>query len=58
MINKRRGLHRSTNGEACIMTKKLSVDKALEKLRGSVEPKSRMTVLDKKIRRLTKSYSA
>jgi len=30
------------------MTKKLSVDKALEKLRGSDEPKSRMTVLDEK----------
>jgi hypothetical protein len=30
------------------MTKKLSVDKALEKLRGSDEPKTRMTVLDEK----------
>jgi hypothetical protein len=30
------------------MTKKLSVDKALEKLRGSDEPNSRMTLLDEK----------
>ena len=30
------------------MTKRLSVDKALEKLRGSDEPKSRMTLLDEK----------
>jgi hypothetical protein len=30
------------------MTKKLSVDRALEKLRGSDEPKSRMTILDEK----------
>jgi hypothetical protein len=30
------------------MTKKLSVDKALEKLRGSDESKSRMTILDEK----------
>ena len=30
------------------MTKKLSVYKALEKLRGSAEPKSRMTLLDEK----------
>ena len=30
------------------MTEKLSVGKALEKLRGSDEPKSRMTVLDEK----------
>jgi hypothetical protein len=30
------------------MTEKLSVDKALEKLRGSDEPKSRMTLLDEK----------
>jgi hypothetical protein len=29
------------------MTEKLSFDKALEKLRGSDEPKSRMTVLEK-----------
>src|SRR6476646_6091205 len=41
-------LQRSTNGEACIMTEKLSVDKALEKLRGRDEPKSRMTLLDEK----------
>jgi hypothetical protein len=41
-------LQRSTNGEACIMTEKLSVGKALEKLRGSDEPKSRMTLLDEK----------
>ena len=41
-------LQRSTNGEACIMTEKLSVDKALEKLRGSDAPKSRMTLLDEK----------
>ena len=30
------------------MTEKLFVDKALEKLRGSDEPKSRMTRLDEK----------
>ena len=30
------------------MTEKLSVDKALEKLHGSDEPKSRMSVLDEK----------
>ena len=30
------------------MTKKLDVDKALEKLRDSDEPRSRMTVLDEK----------
>ena len=30
------------------MTGKLSVDKALEKLRGGDEPKSRMTLLDEK----------
>ena len=30
------------------MTEKLFVDKALEKLRGSDEPKSRMTLLDEK----------
>ena len=30
------------------MTEKLSVDKALEKLRGRDEPKSRMTLLDEK----------
>ena len=30
------------------MTKRLSVDKALEKLRGSDETKSRMTLLDEK----------
>jgi len=30
------------------MTEKLSVDKALEKLRGSDEPKSRMTAHDEK----------
>ena len=51
-------LQRSTNGEACIMTEKLSVDKALEKLRGSDEPKSRMALLDTKIKRLTKSCGA
>ena len=34
------------------MTKKLSVDKALEKLRGSNEPKSRMTLLDEKSKAL------
>ena len=38
-------LQRPTNSEACIMTEKLSVDKALEKLRGSNAPKSRMTLL-------------
>ena len=37
-----------TIGEACMMTEKLSVDKALEKLRGSNKPKSRMTLLDEK----------
>jgi hypothetical protein len=41
-------LQRSTNGEACIMTEKLSVATALEKLRGSDEPKSRMALLDEK----------
>jgi hypothetical protein len=35
-------LQRSTNGEAC-MSKKLDVGKALDKLRSSDEPKSRMT---------------
>ena len=30
------------------MTEKLDVGKALDKLRGSDEPKSRMTVLDEK----------
>jgi hypothetical protein len=30
------------------MSGKLSVDKALEKLRGSDQPKSRMTLLDEK----------
>ena len=30
------------------MTEKLSVDKALEKLRGGDEPKSRLTLLDEK----------
>ena len=30
------------------MTEKLSVDKALEKLRGSDEPRSRMSILDEK----------
>jgi hypothetical protein len=39
---------RSTNREACIMTNKLDVGKALEKLRRSDEPKSRMTILDEK----------
>ena len=34
------------------MTEKLSVDKALEKLRGSNEPKSRMTLLDEKSKAL------
>jgi len=45
-------LQRSTNGEACIMAEKLSVEKALEKLRGSDEPKSRMTILDEKNKEL------
>ena len=36
------------------MTEKLSVDKALEKLRGSNAPKSRLTLLDEKMKRLTK----
>ena len=52
-------LQRSTNGKAYIMTNKLDVGKALEKLRGSDESKSRMTVhdeknkaLDEEIRRL------
>src|SRR5262245_49821494 len=36
------------NGKACIMTNKLDVGKALDKLRGREEPKSRMTVLDEK----------
>jgi hypothetical protein len=40
-------LQRSTNGEAC-MSKKLDVGKALDKLRSSDEPKSRMTLLDEK----------
>src|SRR5262245_22917529 len=39
---------RSTNGEPCIMTKKLDVGKALEKLRGGDDPKTRMTLLDEK----------
>jgi hypothetical protein len=39
MLNKQRGW---------LMTEKLSVEKALEKLRGSNEPKSRMTLLDEK----------
>ena len=34
------------------MTEKLSVDKALEKLRGSDEPNSRMTLLDEKSKAL------
>jgi hypothetical protein len=34
------------------MTKKLDVSKALEKLRGGEEPKTRMTVLDEKNRAL------
>jgi hypothetical protein len=37
------------------MTKKLDVGKALEKLRDSDEPRSRMT---KKIKRLRKRYDA
>ena len=41
-------LQRSTNGEAYTMTNKLDVGKELEKLRGSDEPKSRMTLLDEK----------
>jgi hypothetical protein len=41
-------LQRSTNAEPCIMTKKLDVGTALEKLRGSDEPRSRMTILDEK----------
>jgi hypothetical protein len=45
-------LQRSTNSEACIMTEKLSVEKALEKLRGSDKRKSRMTLLDEKNRAL------
>ena len=40
------------------MTKKLNVGKALDKLRGSDEPKTRMTLLDEKIRRLTKRFDA
>jgi hypothetical protein len=43
-----RSCKRSTNREACIMTNKLDVGKALEKLRGSDQPKSRMTILDEK----------
>jgi hypothetical protein len=34
--------------EACIMTEKLDVGKALDKLRGNDTPKSRMTLLDEK----------
>jgi hypothetical protein len=34
------------------MAEKLSVEKALEKLRGSDEPKSRMTILDEKNKEL------
>jgi hypothetical protein len=41
-------LQRSINSEARIMTNKLDVGKAVEKLRGSDEPKSRMTILDEK----------
>jgi hypothetical protein len=41
-------LQLSTSGEPCIMTKKLDVGTALEKLRGSDEPRSRMTILDEK----------
>ena len=37
---------RAINGEP--LTKKLDVGKALDKLRGSDEPKTRMTVLDEK----------
>jgi hypothetical protein len=40
------------------MTNKLDVGKALEKLRGSEEPKSRMTILDEKIRSLMKRFGA
>jgi hypothetical protein len=40
------------------MTKKLDVSKALEKLRGGEEPKTRMTVLDEKIERSTKGFGA
>jgi hypothetical protein len=39
-------------GEACIMTDKLDVGKALEKLRDGDEPKSRMTILDEKNKEL------
>jgi hypothetical protein len=45
-------LQRSTNGEAGIMTNKLDVGKALEKLRGSGESKSPMTTLDEKTKEL------
>jgi hypothetical protein len=40
------------------MTKKLDVGTALEKLRGSDEPRSCMTILDEKIKRLRKKYGA
>jgi hypothetical protein len=40
------------------MTNKLDVGKALEKLRGSEEPKSRMTILDEKTRRWMKRFGA
>jgi hypothetical protein len=47
------------SGSSTSAPEKLSVDKALEKLRGSDEPKSRMTVLDEKNKkRLTKSCGA
>ena len=39
-------LQRAINGEP--LTKKLDVGKALDKLRGSDEPKTRMTLLDEK----------
>ena len=40
------------------MTEKLDVGKALDKLRGSDTPKSRMTLLDEKTKCLTKSCGA
>jgi len=40
------------------MTKKLDVGTALEKLRGSDEPRSRMSILDEKIKHLRKRYDA
>lgn len=45
-------LQRSTNGEQYIMTKKIDVGEALNKLRGSDESKTRVTLLDEKTKAL------